>query len=263
MPKPRHDPSIENEPHFFAAPLDVDPSEAKAETLIDREQARATEHDKVDHVVWDEPSLHSELAGEPDESQLTYSRWLEKNIAATSWAKSWLTTLAVAAAAGPFAIIGALFTPPEAGIATSGGLIAVCVVAPLTEEIMKIAIALWVVEKRPFWFKSIGQILFCALAGGILFGVIEILVYLNLYLPNAGPSLARWRWTVCVGLHMNCSFIAGVGLARIWYNTIRERHRPLLGLGMPWFFIAIVGHGLYKFAVTMAELSGWLDFEPA
>ncbi|MCO6047614.1 PrsW family intramembrane metalloprotease [Aeoliella sp. ICT_H6.2] len=256
-----NDPSIENEPQFLADSFAVDQSEEKAKALIGREAARATDHDKVDHVVWDEPTLASDLAGEPDSSQLTYRRWLEKNITATSWPKSWLVTFAVAAAAGPFAVIGALFTQPEAGVVTSGGLVAVCILGPLTEEIMKIAIALWVVEKRPFWFKSIFQILLCALAGGILFGVIENLIYLNVYIPHAGPSLARWRWTVCVGLHMNCSFIAGVGLARIWDNAIRQRHPPIMGLGMPWFFIAVVGHGLYNFAVTMAEMFGWLKFD--
>jgi hypothetical protein len=261
MSSPNHDPSIENEPHLMPNWVAVDESEARADRVLARDRLRETEHDVVDHGVWDEPALSADLAGEADAAQVTYSRWLAKHIAATSWTKSWLLTFAVAAVAGPFAVFGTLFRAPEQGIESAVALIAITVIAPVTEEIMKVAAALWVVEKRPYWFKSIGQILLCAIAGGVLFGVIENLLYLYVYLPDAGPSLARWRWTVCVGLHMNCSFIAGVGLARIWHNCIREQHRPILGLGMPWFFIAMVGHGLYNFSVTVFEALGWLELE--
>ncbi len=260
MLAPDHDPSIENEPHLAAGTFDLDDSEVAAERVLARDRNRETEHDAVDHVVWDEPTRHAPIAGEPDPSQLTYASWLAKNIAATSWTKSWILTLVTAAVAGPFAVLATLFMAFEQDLASAVSLIAVTVIAPVTEEVMKIAAALWVVEKRPFWFKSITQILLCAAAGGVLFGAIENLIYLHVYIPDAGPSLARWRWTVCVGLHTNCSFIAGVGLARIWYNCIREQHRPIIGLGMPWFFIAIVGHGLYNFTVTMLELGGWLQF---
>lgn len=261
MNDPRHDPSIEHEPHLKGGFLSLDLSEELAAARLAREAARETQHDAADNTVWDEPTINGDLAGEADENQVTYKRWLATNIAATGWTKSWLITLGVALVAGPFAVLGTLFSSPEQGIASAAMLIVVAVIAPVTEEVMKIAAALWVVEKRPFWFKSIGQILFCALAGGILFGVIENLLYLYVYIPDAGPALARWRWTVCVGLHMNCSFVAGIGLARIWYNAIREQHRPILGLGLPWFFTAMVGHGLYNFGVSIAEILGYMKFE--
>src|SRR5690606_25854271 len=153
------------------------------------------------------------------------------------------------AIAGPFGVIGALASPADIGSASHLSWIAIAIIAPVTEEITKVAAALWVVEKRPFWFKSIAQILVCAVAGGAGFGVIENFLYLYVAIPDASPALARWRWSVCVGLHMNCSLVAGVGLSRIWYNAVRERHRPILGLGMPWLFMAMVGHGLYNFSV--------------
>ena len=259
MASPDNNPSIENEPHLQQPFMALDPSEAKAEQTLSRQSD--TEHDAVEQTVWDEPTLNADLAGEAAEGQLTYARWLAKNMAATSWPKSWLLTLATAMVAGPLAVVGALFASGEQGLTGAATLLMVTVVVPVTEEVMKVSAALWVVEKRPFWFKSIGQILLCTLVSGILFGVIENLLYLYVYIPDAAPSLARWRWTVCVGLHMNCSFVAGVGVARIWYNAIREQHRPLLGLGMPWFFIAIAGHGLYNLTVTLAEMSGWLQFD--
>ncbi|MGI9458083.1 MAG: PrsW family glutamic-type intramembrane protease [Aeoliella sp.] len=261
MPAPEHDPSIENEPHLDSRFLPIDQSEAKAEAKLAKQTRRASQHDEVDNTVWDEPTLHTDLAGEAAEDQVTYARWLARNMAATGWTKSWLLTFGVALVAGPFAIFGALFSSPEQGLVSAATLLVVVVIGPITEETMKVAAALWVVEKRPYWFKSIAQILLCAIAAGIMFGVIENLLYLYVQFPNAGPSLARWRWSVCVGLHMNCSFVAGIGVARIWNNAIREQHRPILGLGMPWFFIAIAGHGLYNLGVTIAEVAGWLKFE--
>ena len=260
MATPSHDPSIENEPHLRLDPLQLDPSEQKAQQVLARQASRSTEHDAVDHVVWDEPNLSAELAGGPDESQLTYERWLTKNIAATNWSTSWLVVLGIAIIAGPWAIVATLFTPHDQGGVTATSILLVSVFGPLIEEFMKIAATLWVVEKRPFWFKSIAQVMICAVAGGIMFGVIENLIYLNAYIPNPGRDLSHWRWTVCVGLHMNCSFLAGVGLARVWDNCIREKHRPRLWMATPWFFTAILGHGLYNFAVMTAEMSGWLEF---
>jgi RsiW-degrading membrane proteinase PrsW (M82 family) len=141
------------------------------------------------------------------------------------------------------------------------GLLMLTVIGPVTEEIMKIAAALWVVERRPYLFKSIPQILLCAVAGGLAFAFIENLMYLNVYIPHHTPKLELWRWTVCVGLHSGCSFVAGVGLARIWDNAVRELRRPQLGLGMPWFFTAMVGHGLYNGGVTLAETFDLLKFD--
>lgn len=260
MTSPEHDPSITHEPQFQQGELRLDPSEAKGAEQIRRESTRATEHDLVEHSVWDEVAHSRQLAGDAPDGQLTYARWLERNQARTSWAKSWLITLGIAAIAGPFGIAGALWSPADLGTASQLQWIGLAVIAPVTEEITKVAAALWVVEKRPFWFKSIGQILICAVAGGAMFGVIENFLYLYLLFPNHSPPLADWRWSVCIGLHMNCSLVAGVGLARIWHNAIREQHRPILGLGLPWFFIAMAGHGLYNFSVAVAETAGWLDF---
>lgn len=256
MATPHRDPSVEFEPHLQPRGTSGDPSLSPL--------AEPPHHlpavDLVEHGVWDEPGLSPELAGEPDATQSTYARYVATQIAKTSWLKSWCITLAIVILGGPLGILGALTTSAELGAASGPQWVMMALVAPVTEEITKIAAALWVVEKRPFWFKSMWQILLAALAGGALFGVIENLIYLHIYIPDAPASLARWRWTVCVGLHMTCSFVAGVGLVRIWDNALREQHPPILGLGMPWFVIAMAGHGIYNFGVGLAETLGWLEF---
>lgn len=258
MPKPSHDPSIDQEPHLrpateevFAekmpieAPLTVDP---KAEG--------------VEHTVWDEPThLANEAAEAAPKGEITYERWVEAGIQRTTWIETWSITLVLVLAAGPWGIVGAIVSSMSAHGIGWGGLLSAVVLAPVTEEITKVAALLWVVEKRPYWFKSLWQILICAVAGGMLFATIENLIYIYVYVPDGNEAFQRWRWTVCTGLHVNCSFLAGIGLIRIWDNAIRNRCRPELALGMPFFAMAMVGHGLYNLTVSLAEMYGWLSFD--
>ncbi len=255
MSKPNHQPGIENEPHLQGQGFSGDPTEEKAAQKLAHEQSNATDADHVEHTVWSEPALSPLLVGQPSEEQLTYQRWMASNIRKTTWAKSWWITLLVILAAGPWGILGAI-----ASLGTSSfAVLLVIVIGPVTEEVTKVAAALWVIEKRPFLFRSIGQILLCAACGGLAFAAIENLVYTNFYFPEHTPEFVAFRWTVCVGLHVTCSFVAGVGLARIWDNAIRNQHRPRLALGVPWLVIAMVGHGLYNLSVTLAQTAGWLD----
>jgi hypothetical protein len=257
MSRRSRDQSIHSEPHLQDRAFEVDQSERRADEHLQLENVQITSDEIVEHTVWDEPTISTELAGQAGADQITYARWLNQKVAETSGIKSWLVTLLVVIIAGPLGVFGALFGSGRMG----AGLVMVTVVGPVTEEVMKVVGALWIVERRPYLFKSVWQILLCAAAGGAAFGFIENLIYLHFYIPNPSSKLAQWRWTVCMGLHMNCSFVAGVGVARIWYNAIRERHRPQLWLGLPWLFMAMVAHGAYNGATVLAETMGWLDFD--
>jgi hypothetical protein len=259
MSEPQPDPSIEHEPHFRDRPFAPDPSDAPEYAL--KSHPGLGPRVEVEHSVWDEPTLSADLAGAPAPDQLTYARWLDQKIAATSYSKTLLVTAALVLIAGPLGILGALFGGGGGGGISTMGIITVTILGPITEEIAKVAGTLWVVEKRPYLFKSIWQILIAAAAGGLFFGAIENLIYLNVYIPHPSAALTRWRWRVCTGLHLNCSFVAGVGLARIWDHAIRNRVPPQLGRGMPYFATAMLGHGLYNLTVSLAELTGWLDLE--
>lgn len=80
---------------------------------------------------------------------------------------------------------------------------------------MKVALALWVVEKRPYLFKSTSRIVLCAAVSGVVFAAVENLLYLNVHIPNSNIELVRWRWTACVAPHGGCRLIAGEGLTQI------------------------------------------------
>jgi RsiW-degrading membrane proteinase PrsW (M82 family) len=260
MTRPPHDPSVEWEPHLSGQSFQADASEDRAAARLSAEQSQATRDAQVDHSVWDEPSLTVERSGPDQQNQLTYAGWLRERIDNTSWTTSWLVTIGLILVAGPWGVIGALFFGGTADVSMVG-LVTAVILAPVTEEITKIAATLWVIEKRPYWLKSAGQILFSAAAGGLAFGVIENLIYLNIYVPEGGSDFARWRWGVCTTLHVSCSLLAGVGMVRIWGHTMRDLTRPNLGLGMPWIFTAMVCHGLYNLSVSVAELVGWLSFD--
>lgn len=260
MTEPHREHGVEHEPHLQASNFESDPSEARADQVLNRDRLRESEADQVEHNVWEEPALSADLNDPPAENQLTYPRWLEAGIRKTTFLKSMEVTLLVALAAGPWGVLGAIWTALHGAGSQGMGLLAIIVFGPITEEVVKLAAAWWVIEKRPYLFKSVFQILFCAGCGGLAFAAIENLIYIYVYVPEHSEIFVLFRWTVCVGLHVCCSLVAGIGLARIWDNAIRNRHRPKSALGIPWLVMAMTGHGLYNLAMTIASMAGWLDF---
>lgn len=258
--RPSIDHSIEHEPHLQDRLHDPGETEVEAD-LRWAVDADLSEADNVEHTVWDEPALSPALSGHVAEDQLTYANWLDRKIAETTTLQAWLTTVLVAFAAGPWGIVGAIIAQFSAAGMGFSGVLGAVILAPVTEEITKIAAALWIVEKRPFRFKTGAQLILCAAAGGLVFAVIENLIYLFVYNPGGGADYALFRWTVCTALHVTCSSIAGVGLMNIWQEAIAKRRRPELSTGMPMFAAAMVIHGLYNAAATVAEASGILSFE--
>jgi len=217
-----------------------------------------SDHVSEDQSVWDEPGLSAALAGETPPDAVTWYRWYMKKVDASSGLYSWLATLVVVLTSGVFAVVGT-FAAQVVGPASvsSSVLIAITVVGPATEELMKIALTLWMVEKRPWLYRNGVQILLCALASGAAFAAVENILYLKVYVPNPPPGLAEWRWTVCVLLHSGCSTISGIGAWKIWRQFQQQQRAPVLTDGAGWIFAAIVIHGTYNGTVTVMELSGF------
>ncbi len=241
---------IEHEPHFGAEYFEHDPSELRA----DRGRETTDELERVEHTVWDEPILAPELLRQPA-PDITYQSWLARNIEQTGWLDSWAVTSLVVLAAGPWGVMGAFAGANATGFA----FLAVCVFGPIVEEVSKVAAAMWIIEKRPYCFRSGGQILICAACGGLAFAAIENLIYMYVYVPRHTKEFVAFRWTVCVALHMSCSTLAGLGLVKVWRETITQLRRPRLELAYRWMFTAMVCHGLYNLTVTVLSLAGWLD----
>lgn len=217
-------------------------------------KSRSTE-DRLDHSVWDEPGLSRELSGEIPQGELTYASWLDERRAATQPAFTWLVVLGLAVATGPWSVI-ATFAAEFAGeIPLIGRLFSPILVAPPIEEFMKIMLALLIIEKRPFWFLNGFQVLLCAAGGGAAFGAIENLLYIYVYVSDAPPGFAQYRWMVCTTMHITCSTIAGFGLWRMHHAAMTERVRPNVANLYPFLIAAMILHALYNTYAMLSELA--------
>lgn len=207
---------------------------------------------EVDHSVWDEPGLSRSLSGDVPEHALTWFSHFTQMRESTSVRTSWLVTILTAIIGGPLAILGTLIE----GVSQSG-LLTVIAIGPTIEEIMKVALPLWIVEKRPWLFRSSTQILICCFASGLAFAAVENVVYLQFYIPNPSVSLAQWRWTVCVLLHSSCSLLAGFGVVQMWKSFQVEKTAPQISHAGTALLSAIVLHGSYNAMATMLETVGF------
>ena len=177
-----------------------------------------------------------------------YAEWLVKRREGAGVARPWAVTLGLALLAGPWAVVGAFYGSGE----TAFSILAIVVFGPVVEEMMKVAVATYVVEKRPYLFTSRAQIMFAGLAAGVAFASIENLLYLGVYIPHPTVGMVRWRWSVCVAMHVGCSLVASLGLARVWRDAWKRLARPRLTLAYPYLVAAVVIHGTYNaFAVAL------------
>ena len=254
---------IESEPHRIRhlassnGPLKSPPVSLSSLEAQHLSASRNDPHVDILHSVWDEPAVPQTLtrlsqgpaAALP--ARFDYRNWLTGRIASRSLTSTWLFTILVALAAGPWAIFGALLEQ-----FTLGGhrLLLLVFIAPLTEEVMKAAIAMWVVEVKPYLFRSPMQIMLCMISSGIVFAVIENLLYLNLYITSPTPDVIAWRWSVCVFLHAGCAAISGIGLVYVWRDCMQHQRRPTMKLAMPFLTSAIVTHAAYNGFTVISSL---------
>lgn len=242
--RPTHDPSVFSEPWMqpvFHAGLPGD------SPVIDDSLLTAD----AEQSVWDEPGLSKALAGEIPEDGLTWFRYFTQRQNSTVPSRSWLFTLLIAAVAGPLAVLGTFFQG-----AMGNGIVSLIVTGPTIEEVMKIALAVWIVEKRPWMFCSATQILICCCASGLAFAAVENLIYLNIYIRQPSPQIVAWRWSVCVLLHTGCSCVAGIGVVRMWSRIQQRQSRPELIDTAPALMTAIILHGIYNAAALAFQFTG-------
>ena len=177
-----------------------------------------------------------------------YGVWLDKQLQKQSVGTSWGLTFLLSLIAGPLAILTAFYNQP-------GGsqFLLLVVIGPLVEEMGKILAPLMMVERNPTQFTSAAQPIVCAIAGGLVFSIIENVLYLNVYIPDPSPMLITWRWTVCVALHTGCSFVAGCGVAKIRNRSLSDRKPPRMETGAFLIIAAVVIHGLYNLIAILID----------
>lgn len=252
--------SVFDEPHMHIAALPPSPDPVSHEPHVDTplpSDSDAPSQDDLETIeqsIWSEPGLAHALGQSGKRGGLIYADWLNARMQETSIGFTWLLTLGIVLVAGVFGVLGALFFGPGS---LFNQVLSICVFGPLTEEVVKIALVFWVVEKRPYLFSNTLQILLCGFAGGLLFAVIENFIYLNIYIPNPSPEIVQWRWTICVALHTGCSSLAALGMSRIWGQTMVTRSKPDITLGANFLILAVVIHAFYNTLMVLMSVAGY------
>lgn len=235
--------TVWDEPIFTYKTDDSTPSKAAGETSFP-EKAESS-----DCFVWDEP----QMAGIPPKGENYASRLKEKMAALPVW-KSWCLVGGMLALTGPFAILCAFFGASVTMPSITTQLFAAVILAPITEELGKVGIFLIAAETRPWLFRRSSMILFGAVLSGLIFAVLENLIYFNFYLENPDTWLIRWRWTACIALHVTASTLAGLGVMRMHRNAVKLGHPPQYKDASGWLYSAMILHGIYNLGAFGAGL---------
>jgi len=251
QPDPRHTddppetkPGIEYEPHLGPT------TRSEVDRSLDR-AAPTTAGAEIENSIADEPAA----AWAPLDRARTpgFREHLAAMRAGTGRGSMVLAALLAAFVAGPLAVLGALM---EGLVEPGAGQIAMVVFGPVVEEMMKIAAVLWLVERKPWLLSGPIAILLVGVVAGLSFASIENVVYLRVYVPDPGIDLVRWRWTICVAVHVTCSMIAALGVARIWRTVMATGERAEVARGMPLIATAILIHGGYNALAVSLSMFG-------
>ncbi len=162
----------------------------------------------------------------------------------------------------PIALLGGLLSIPVAliGQLTNHQPLMTFVGGPVIEEIAKPLGVIWLISYRPRWLVSpVWAILFSAL-GGLIFASVENLIYIHIYVPDGTENFQAYRWTVCTGLHVLCSTVFGLGLAKSLRLILAQGGRFQIDSILGYFTAAAVIHGVYNFTVTLLSGVGWMRF---
>ncbi|QEG22577.1 hypothetical protein [Mariniblastus fucicola] len=250
---PPNDPDIRNEPHL--RPGNVDPNlDPAIDTPLGFNSAAIqfspSSEEDIDHSVWDEPSLTPAVSASVPDSALTYANWLsQRRESWTQW-QAWTVTLGVVLLSVPLAAIAAVISLFSGNQFFVTDVILACIAGPIIQEIFKIMVPLWIVEKRPYFFTTWFQFFVFALVSATVFAAVSNF-FLSLAVKEVTRSFFLFQWVGILGLNLITASIATHGLETIWRNTINSGKPPKLDDGYPWFATAIGLHILFAAGTTI------------
>lgn len=175
------------------------------------------------------PFMPAPQSAPPIQQKIHYQKWLPLILAS-----------------GLFGVISALLS--QSGFLVLGPLSTI-LVAPISEEILKIAVPIMILEHRT---KSIGNrsdLLHLAAGSGLVFAIAENLLYMVGY--SLSPGALAWRWIACTGMHVGASSLAGIGLMRAYDQASRTSQSPRYITEWPWLLAAIAIHFAFNLLVTL------------
>ncbi len=142
----------------------------------------------------------------------------------------------------------------------SAGAFVLVVFGPFAEETLKQSGAIFQLEKMRGSIRYGWQFFLSGMLGGLVFSVLENLIYQHIYLRSLPPeklaAAMEFRWTVCTALHILCPMVSAMGLRRVWRDSL-EKERPCrIADAFPWFAAAMLIHGLYNLTMLLLDPFG-------
>ncbi|MEN8128017.1 MAG: PrsW family glutamic-type intramembrane protease [Planctomycetota bacterium] len=234
---------VNAEPSKFDGRFEPDPKERQVPPIDGHEDEISTVRDSVQN----EPAFTGQL------QQAELSTWLAQKRAQCTIPGSIFVTLVAAMVAGPFAVVGAFM----AGHQTIFRILYLILFAPVIEEFLKQSGMIYLLEKKPYRIFSAGQFIIAAVISAAIFASIENLLYIHFYTDakqiDNFAGFCCYRWITCTSLHIICSVIASMGLARVWKKQKADGRAVNLAIGFNWFITAMIIHGLYNLAATIVD----------
>ena len=160
-------------------------------------------------------------------------------------------------AGGFFAVPAVLLDSLSSMLGFILGILVQVVVGPFAEETLKQSGAIFQLEKMRGSIRYDLQFFLSGALGGVVFSVLENLIYQYIYLRSLSPeklaSVMAFRWTICMALHILCTVVSSMGLRRVWRESL-DKERPFrLSDAFPWFAAATAVHGLYNLSVMLLD----------
>lgn len=254
---PSHDSDIRNEPHLrhrLNEPV-LDPA-IDAPLGFDSQARQFSTHSEedIDHSVWDEPSLVPDVAAAVPKSALTYGNWLSQRRESWTEFNAWTLTLGVVVLSFPMAILAAIINWTTGNVLMVTDVFVACIAGPMLQEICKIAIPLWIVEKRPYFFTTWFQFFIFALTTATVFSAVSNF-FIGLVFQEITMSVFIFQWVGVLGLNLVTAAISSYGLETIWRNSINNERPPKLDDGYPYFATAIGLHIAFAVGITICVIA--------
>lgn len=245
MPTDPSDPrfSVEEEPWLKQRSFRPDPSEQRA--------SRASHSHEIDELrdsVFNEPVHRDSGTGDA-----AYGEWMAERARRVPCRLRLLVTLTAALGAGPFAAVGAIVSGRQTGVA----IVYAVLFGPVTEELLKQAGMIYLLERRPYVVFSRWQLVGGAAIAALVFAAIENLLYGHIYLSQLGETellvATAFRWRVCTLMHVGCSLIASMGMVRVWKKRSADPGPVDLSSAYPYFAAAMAVHGGYNLVAVLSR----------
>lgn len=195
--------------------------------------------------IWEEPTVDPALravSSTPTHRERIASAW--NAVTSAERLKGFVFLVLVSCALG---IVCSLVQEALGGMGPAGVLLFV----PVIEELGKTIGVITLLERRPWLIGGNMEVFSVCALSGLFFATAENLLYLYVYIPNASPEIALWRWTVCTALHVVCCLVSAVGLAAEWRDAARKKGLGRFAVAASWLVAAMVIHGLYNAFATV------------